>query len=432
MLAKLISALMGLTAIAELAFYAFKNHSATFILAPAFSNVGRIDHFTDLQVVTLNGTSCPIPLEKIYETGCYFNQTNIPRLFIAFARLLGIGKDSTIAVGFILGTLAIVAVLWAYVLCLQRWRLVLATGIGLSLYPFRLALERGNIDLIILILLMLSGLLASARPPSILKTSLITGLFVVGSLGKLYPLLLTPLLMINYKEILRGRCAFLAVVLPMAIASASFFALLPDLHAMLRESYKDGAGGLSYGLATLVEPTLAGIGPLGLKLAVIALIAVSSFSAIDVFGNQSLAAEVRGSLASDKTGVRLIGILFIIGTTILLGTYFIFINGIYRISLPFLLILPAIVHAIRFSPSSPAMAGQARPVHSDKDGLLFLLLIVVSIGVAGYRPYLTTSNLQHYTNLFLNLILIPAAVGTLGSALALILVQGRVRARVTG
>ena len=48
MLAKLISALMGLTAIAELAFYAFKNYSATFILGPAFSNVGRIDHFTDL------------------------------------------------------------------------------------------------------------------------------------------------------------------------------------------------------------------------------------------------------------------------------------------------------------------------------------------------------------------------------------------------
>ncbi len=133
--------------------------------------------------------------------------------------------------------------------------------------------------------------------------------------------------------------------------------------------------GLSYGLATLVEANLAGIGPLGLKLAVIALIAVSSFSAIDVFGDQSLAAEVRGSLASNKTGVRLIGILFIIGTTILLGTYFIFINGIYRISLPFLLILPAIVHAIRSSPSSPAMAGQARPVHPDEDGLMFLLLV---------------------------------------------------------
>jgi hypothetical protein len=134
----------------------------------------------------------------MYDRCCYFNQTKIPRLFIGLTRLLGVNKDSTIGAGFILGTFDIAAILCAYILYLRQWRLVLATGVALSHYPFLLALERGNIDLIVLIILILAGLLAAARPPTILKTSLITGLFVLGSMGKLYPLLLTPLLILNY------------------------------------------------------------------------------------------------------------------------------------------------------------------------------------------------------------------------------------------
>jgi len=420
--AVLISAIMGVLAIAELIFYAFKDRSTNFILGPAFTNVGRIDHFTDLQVVTLNGASCPMPLGTIYEKGCYFNQTNIPRLFIGFARFLGIGKEHTLWLGVAIGAFAIAAVLLAYALCLQQWRLVLATACGLSLYPFRLALERGNIDLIILIILVFSGLVAAARPPSALKTSLLTGLFVMGSLGKLYPLLLTPLLILNYKEILPRRLSLLAAAIPIAIASASFAGLWPDLQAMLRESYKDVDGGLSYGLTTLVEANLGGIGLLGLKLALIILIASSALAASDPFGIQSLACAVRRSLASAKSRDRLAGILFVIGSTLLASTYFIFINGIYRISVPFLLILPAIIQAMRFSPASSNKPGQTLSDPQSFSGISFLLVIIVCIGVAGYRPYDAGSNLQHYTNLFLNLILIPSAIGAVGTALVLVLV----------
>jgi len=424
MTAILLSAIMGLTAIAELIFYAFKDRSTSFILGPAFSNVGRIDHFIDLQVVTLNGASCSRPLETIYEKGCYFNQTNIPRLFISLARFIGVGKEDTLWVGVAIGAIAIAAVLLAYALCLRQWRLVMATACGLLLYPFRLALERGNIDLIILIILIFSGFLAAARPPSVLKTSLLTGLFVMGSLGKVYPLLLTPLLILNYKEIVPGRLSFLAAVIPMAIASASFAGLWPDLHAMLRESYKDVDGGLSYGLATLVEPSLDGIGLLGLKLALIILIASSALSASDPFGIQSLACTVRRCLASTRFRDRLAGILFVIGGTLLAGTYFIFINGIYRISVPFLLILPAIIQSLRFGPASANKPGQTLSDPQSISGVSFLLVIIVCIGVAGYRPYDAGSNLQHYTNLFLNLILIPSAIGAVGSALALALFPG--------
>jgi hypothetical protein len=165
MLAKLISALMALTAIAELAFYAFKSHSLNFIFGPALSNVGRVDHFIDLQVVTLNGASCQVPLAMIYEKSCYFNQTNIPRLFIFLARLAGLGKESTLYLGFGLGALAIAMVFLAYVLCLKNYRLAIGLAFALQLYPFRLAIERGTIDLIILILMLLAAILASIRPP---------------------------------------------------------------------------------------------------------------------------------------------------------------------------------------------------------------------------------------------------------------------------
>jgi hypothetical protein len=105
------------------------------------------------------------------------------------------------------------------------------------------------------------------------------------------------------------------------------------------------------------------------------------------------------------------------------STYLIFINGIYRISVPFILILPAIIHAIQISSPPEASAGKPASGHKDNAGILFLLLVLFSIGIAGYRPYATGSNLQHYTNLFLNLILIPTAVGTVGSALALVFLR---------
>ena len=101
----------------------------------------------------------------------------------------------------------------------------------------------------------------------------------------------------------------------------------------------------------------------------------------------------------------------------------IFINGIYRISVPFLLILPAIIHALQISSPPEASAGKPALGHQDNAGVLILLLVLISIGIAGYRPYATGSNLPHYTNLFLKLILIPTAVGTVGSALALVFIR---------
>jgi hypothetical protein len=417
MLPKLISALMALTAIAELAFYAFKSHTLNFIFGPALSNVGRVDHFIDLQVVTLNGASCQVPLAMIYEKSCYFNQTNIPRLFIAMARIAGLGKESTLSLGFGLGALAIAMIFLAYLLSLRNYRLAIGLAFALQLYPFRLAIERGNIDLIILILLLLAAILASIRPPSILKAGVIGGLFLVGSMGKLYPLLLTPLLIAYCKRCFPGKFSWMAIAGPVLLAALSFCVLLPDISAMLRESYKDVAGGLSYGLGTLVQPNMEGISFLGIKIALISLVASSSSSPVDVFGHQSLAARVHTSLNSDRISNRLSGNLFLMGSMLFLATYIVFINGIYRLSIPFIMIIPAMMNTV---PMASPRGSEVLPSATKKEGrsgILFLILIVFSIGMAGFRYYDPGSNLQHYTNLFLNLILMPMAAGIVGSAL---------------
>lgn len=420
MVAILLTTLLGLAAIAQLAFYAFKGNQEVFIFAPAFSAVGRLDHFVDLQVVTLNGSTCPAQMELIYSNSCYFNPTNIPRLFIYIARYLSIGEGSTLWLGFALGSLTVAAVLLVYVLCLKGWRLLLASALALSLYPFQLALERGNIDLIILLILLVSALLAAARPAGILSTVMIGSLFCLASMGKIYPLLLTPLLILHCRELFRGRFSFIAVVAPVLIASSCFALLLPDIHSMLQASYKDAAGGLSYGLATLVEANIIGISLLGMKLIVIALIASTCLFPLDVFGIRSLAAEASKSLASVKTSERLCGTLYIIGSTLFVGTYLVFINGIYRISIPLILILPAIVNALQFGARSVVSATR-RPAELPRNsGLSFLMLVIVCIGFAGYRHYGLDSNLQHYTNLYLNLILLPTLVGITASALGLL------------
>jgi hypothetical protein len=128
---------------------------------------------------------------------------------------------------------------------------------------------------------------------------------------------------------------------------------------------------------------------------------------------------VRRSLVSAKSRERLAGILFVIGSTLLAGTCFIFINGIYRISVPFLLIFTAIIQVMRFSPAS---SNKPVPNLSDPQsisGISFLLVSIVCIGLAGYRPCDAGFNLQHYTNQLLNLILIPSVIGAVGTALAL-------------
>ncbi len=62
---------------------------------------------------------------------------------------------------------------------------------------------------------------------------------------------------------------------------------------------------------------------------------------------------------------------------------------------------------------------QSATKNQDGGGILFLVLVLVvfSIGMAGFRYCDPETNLQHHTNLFLNLILIPVVAGIVDSAL---------------
>jgi hypothetical protein len=219
------------------------------------------------------------------------------------------------------------------------------------------------------------------------------------------------------KRCIHGKFSWLALAIPAILATLIFCVLLPDIGNMVRESCKDIAGGLSYGLATLVQPNIEGLGFLGIKIALICLVASSAWLPVDVFGNQSLAAQVHTSLNSDRISNRLSGNLFLIGSMLLLATYIVFINGIYRLSIPFIVLMPAMMNTVQVALLRSSQLPQSATKNQDGGGILFLVLVVFSIGIAGFRYCDPKTNLQHYTNLFLNLILIPMVAGIVDSAL---------------
>ena len=145
----------------ELGLYSFVASGNTLFGFYPFFNVGRIDHYIDLQVVTLNGYGCNFPVESIYQKSCYFNPTNIPRLFIQIARILHIGGQNTKVVGFFMGSVSIGLLFLTYTYCLKRVQAIFAAVLVVGGFPFRLALERGNIDLVVLSLLLVSSFFLS-------------------------------------------------------------------------------------------------------------------------------------------------------------------------------------------------------------------------------------------------------------------------------
>ena len=149
-----IPALILTAYIAELAFYSFGPDGLNLFGIQPYFNIDRANHFIDLQVVTLNGHSCGLPMASIYKSSCYFNPTNLPRLFIHIARLLRIGEDSTRATGFALGSISVGLLLFTYQRSLPKLQALITAVLVVGCFPYRLAMERGNIDLVILILLL--------------------------------------------------------------------------------------------------------------------------------------------------------------------------------------------------------------------------------------------------------------------------------------
>ena len=403
--------------IAELALYSFGPDELNLLGTYPFFNIDRVNHFIDLQVVTLNGHDCRLPLESIYEEGCYFNPTNIPRLFIYIARFLRIGADSTKAAGFALGSSSIALILFIYQRSLPKLQAVFAAALVAGCFPYRLAMERGNIDLLVLILLLTSAFFLSLsnskyKPHSFLCICGSTICALIAVLGKAYPALVFPSIILtilfagNFHR--KEKTYLLSLITALFIVSVAV--LLPDISHMTSSSYREIAGGLGYGLLTSPDKDLSTMFIITSKLAIIGIIVSSSvFDKIDFLGSRTSAKDLGSLLLSDSPRQRLIPIAFLFGSSILLGTYFVFVNGIYRLSISLALMAIWIAHSLC---SEKITSPQRRP-HGTALFTLSLLLITYS----GYRPYISDSNLQHLTQIFIELFLYPLAIGWLISVL---------------
>lgn len=414
---KLFLILLGL----ELFLYALTSVQFQILGIRPYFNIDRIDHFIDLQVVTLNGFGCDIPIRSIYQESCYFNPTNIPRLFIYFARTLYIGPHNTNLIGLVVGLISIISLYSLYRFSISSFHASLAAVVIVGGYPYRLALERGNIDIIVLCLIFGSCLLLSfanqkSREFNNILIIFSISLLTIATLGKVYPILtlfIFPLACLLLNQFSLKEIKYVTtLVLLLLIVSSSI--LVPDIFHMTNSSYKEFSGGLGYGLLTSPDPKLPKAIVLLIKCSVIGIISsISSCNRSDFFGSQYSSMQLASFFKSHSPKYRLISIMFLFGSVIFIGTYFVFINGIYRlvVSISLMGLWFAFWASVRIKSLTSDWSG----------GGCFVIFAVFAMLIVGYRPYISESNLQHLTQQFVEYVFYPVVCAYLFSTLILIL-----------
>ena len=405
----------------ELGLYSFGASGNTLFGFYPFFNVGRIDHYIDLQVVTLNGYGCNFPVESIYQKSCYFNPTNIPRLFIQIARILHIGGHNTKVVGFAMGSISIALLFLAYTYCLKRVQAIFAAVLVVSGFPFRLALERGNIDLVVLSLLLVSSFFlslsnSSKTIKSILCVAISSLCVLTAVFGKVYPVLVLPAiaLVIAAAQHFSRREKVLLTSLVSGLLIGSVLSLLPDLSHMTGSSYRELAGGLGYGLMTSPDKNLGEFFTFLIKFVIGGFVVIFSVLDKDDFFSVRDSAKELTILLQSSHRDRLIAIAFLFGASLFLGTYFVFVNGIYRLSVSISLLVPWFVYFL---------SAKYKNLINCSQGGLCLILTFWATTIVGYRPYLDGVNVQHLTQLFVEFCLYPLASGYLISVLTVFVVS---------
>ena len=405
----------------ELFLYSFGASGNTLFGFYPFFNVERIDHYIDLQVVTLNGYGCSFPVESIYEKSCYFNPTNIPQFFIQIARLLHVSGQDTRAVGFALGSTTIGLLFLMYTYSLKRVQSIFAVVLVVGGFPFRLALERGNIDLVVLSLLLISSFFLSLSNSSrTIKATLcvaVSSLCVLTAVfGKVYPVLVLPViaLVIAATQHFSSREKLFLTSLVTSLLIGSVLSLLPDLSHMTGSSYRELSGGLGYGLMTSPDKNLGEFFTILIKSVICGFVVIFSvLDKHDFFSVRDSAKELTVLFQSSHRN-RLIAIAFLFGASLFLGTYFVFVNGIYRLSVSLSLLAPWLIYFL---------SSKYKSLITCSQGGLCLMFTFWAITIVGYRPYLDGVNLQHLTQIFVDFCLYPLSSGYLISTLIIFVIS---------
>ncbi len=237
----------------------------------AFNDVPRANPsevFFDLRILTHNGVNCEININEIEPyRHCAVNlyPYNYPTFALWFVRLLGINPDSTSAVGVILGFTSIALLT---IFFLQRMREVLpyrltTCAIFLSLigslnsFSFRYALERGQVDLLVLDLILLPLVLPFPSSKNEKKIpNRFTGIYIgliLSSLTKIFTLpALVGISTLETLSLIKQRMNALCLILIWIVVIACGISLISPIQISRNLNMK-GLGGHGFGLDVLLD-----------------------------------------------------------------------------------------------------------------------------------------------------------------------------------
>ena len=237
----------------------------------AFNDVPRANPsevFFDLRIFTHNGVNCGINIKEIEpyrHCAVDLYPYNYPTFALWLVRFLGISRDSTSEVGVILG---ITTITLLTIFFLQRMREVLpyrlaACGIFLCLigslnsFSFRYALERGQVDLFVLNLVLLPLVLPFQRGKSEKEISgQYIGIYIgllLGSLTKIFTFpALVGISMLEALSLMKKRINCLSFIFFWITIIACGIVLVRPIQISRGLNIK-GLGGHGFGLDVLLD-----------------------------------------------------------------------------------------------------------------------------------------------------------------------------------
>ena len=197
-----ISAMPAIGLAIELLHYSLGSQKAFSDLPRGFAE----NRFMDLKIWTTNGADCWIPIEAIRaDTHCAISNYvfDYPRAPLYIIRLLGIGSHHNIVLGTVLG---IATILLAWMLIYQTFSelqskekirsitCLLTTAAIFTSYQVRLLVERGQLDMFLLLIVVLPFVIGSARQLESINTEWLLPIYLISAFIK--PLMLAPALFI--------------------------------------------------------------------------------------------------------------------------------------------------------------------------------------------------------------------------------------------
>lgn len=249
----------------------------------AFSEIprGSIDNrFMDLKIWTTNGADCGIPIQLISpDRHCAISNYvfDYPKLPLHIVRFIGIQSNHNIALGLALG---ITAITFVWLLLGKTFPtekknsltntaiLAFTSLVVFNSYQMKLLIERGQLDTLLLIIVLAPFLIASYRGLNRLNSDWLLPLYLTSSFIK--PLMLAPALAVaidviygsfsRVSQALRSRTQarqklFIEVARSLAVTigfTATYALLRSDIHVASRYLADTITGGkIGFGLTTL-------------------------------------------------------------------------------------------------------------------------------------------------------------------------------------